>query len=138
MSPPYPSASEVKQIFELENHPSGGDREAFLSHVDDNFHLVVMSDAHPFPRQANKEEYGQIMEMQEEWMHADADRPYEKSVGVVTGGGENEWVAVEIKNHGVTKAGEFFVVVFWREGERERGGGERGGKGFSWDFPSLE
>lgn len=100
---PYPTAAEVRAIFELENGPES-DREAFLSHVDDNFHLKVISDVHPFPRRANKEEYGQIMHMQEEWMHT--DHGYDKSIGVVTGGGDNEWVAVEVFNHGKTKAGE--------------------------------
>lgn len=120
MSPPYPTAAEVKAIFELENSPAG-DREAFLSHVDDKFHLKVISDVHPFPRTANKEEYGHIMHMQEEWMHP--EHPYEKFIGVVTGGGDNEWVAVEVFNHGKTKAGEFgeneiFFPSPMREGGR--------------------
>lgn len=36
----------------------------------------------------------------------DPGHPYDKTLGVVTGGGENEWVAVEVFNHGKTKAGE--------------------------------
>lgn len=104
MSPsPYPTAAEVRAIFELENGPKV-DREGFLSHIDDKFQLKVISDVHPFPRTADKEEFGHIMHMQQEWMHA--DHAYDKSVGVVTGGGDNEWVAVEIFNHGKTKAGE--------------------------------
>ena len=104
MSPPYPTAPEIRALFELENGPAG-DREAFLTHVDEHFHLKVISDVHPFPRTANKEEFGHIMEMQQEWM--DPDHPYERFIGVVTGGGDNEWAAVEVMNHGTTKAGEF-------------------------------
>ena len=37
----------------------------------------------------------------------DPDHPYERVFGVVTGGGDNEWAAVEITVHARTKAGEF-------------------------------
>ena len=128
MSPPYPTAAEVKAIFELENGPAG-DREAFLSHVDDNFHLKVISDVHPFPRTASKKEYGHIMDMQQEWM--DPEHPYDRSIGIVTGGGDNEWVAVEVFNHGKTKAGElsereFLPPPLWScgKGEQKKGGEE--------------
>lgn len=104
MPSPYPTAAEIKTIFELENRPSPK-REEFLSHVAEDFHLKVISNAHPFPRKANKEDYGQILVMQEGWMHG--DHPFERSVGVVTGGGDNEWAAVELFNYGRTKAGMF-------------------------------
>ena len=128
MSLPYPTAAEVKAIFELENSPSG-DREAFLSHVDENFNLKVISDAHPFPRTASKKEYSHIMHMQYEWM--DPAYPFERSIGIVTGGGDSEWVAVEVFNHGITKAGklserEFLPPPLCPVG---RGGGKKSGEG---------
>lgn len=104
MSPPFPTAAEIRAIFELENNPKPK-RQEFLSHVNEDFHLRVISPVHPFPRKANKKEYGQILEMQEGWMHE--DHPFERTVGVVTGGGDNEWAAVELFNYGKTKAGTF-------------------------------
>lgn len=102
MSPPYPTAAEIKAIFELENGPNS-DREKHLSHFDEEFVARAVSDSCPFPRRVDKTGYGQVLEMQEQWMHP--DHHYHKHVGIVTGGENNEWAAVELFNTGKTQAG---------------------------------
>lgn len=108
MSAPYPTTAEVKAIFEIENGPNP-DREKHLSHFDDKFEARAVSDTCPFPRRVDKQGFAQVLEMQEGWMHP--DHHYDKHVGIVTGGGDNEWASVELFNSGKTHAGRALILL---------------------------
>lgn len=105
MSPPYPTADEIKTIFEIENGPNPN-REEYLSHFDDKFEARAVSDSCPFPKRVDKAGFAAVMEMQEKWM--DPAHHYDRHVGIVTGGENNEWAAVELVNSGKTIAGTTF------------------------------
>lgn len=105
MATPYPTASEINDIF---SNLASGNSNAFFAHVSPTVSWTVMG-THPLAgtyhtlqefRQATFDRLGAIMKK---------DDPVRLEVVKVVGGGEGPWAVTELKAKGTCKNGLVFA-----------------------------